>query len=77
MAPPIRHRSKIIIVIVSHGISNHDSFEIDWILRAFVVMHDFSSELRDVMSGVTLSGDVNLTAVVSRKPVKPFNKKLK
>ena len=29
------------------------------------------------MSGVTLAGDVNLTAVVSRKPLKPFNEKLK
>lgn len=55
----------------------HDSFEIDWILRTLVVTHDFSSELRDVMSGVTLAGDVNLTAVVSRKPLKPFNEKLK
>lgn len=55
----------------------HDSFEIDRSLRSFVVIHDFSGELRNVMSGITLAGDVDFPVVVPRKPVKPLNEKLK
>jgi hypothetical protein len=49
----------------------HYSFEINWVLGVCIVRYNCFSELRDVMAGIALSGEINFSVLVSGESIKP------
>jgi len=64
-------------LIGSMGIkSYHKSFEIYWMLGPFIVLCNFSSQLRNIMACITLASKVHFPVLVSREAIHPSKQEL-
>lgn len=54
----------------------HKTLEIDFVLRVGVISDNFSGQLRDIVAGVALAGQINLTVLVARETIQPPHEKL-
>lgn len=54
----------------------HKALEIDFVLGVGVISDNFSGQLRNIVAGVALAGQINLTVLVARETIQPPHEKL-